>query len=537
MIPNCSRTLQIFPCVILFITLQLFNQIQLSAQSRNGLPTGIDKYINTVIKTFEVPGMSVAIVKDGKVVLAKGYGLKRIGSTDPVDAHTLFSIASNTKAFTATALAILVEEGKLKWEDHVIDYLPWFEMADSYVTSHLTIRDLLVHQSGLTPYAGDLMLFPPSSFSRKEILEKLPKIPLKYDFRTTYGYDNILYLAAGEIVAAISHMTWEEFIKTRIFDKVGMPESVSRYSQFKTKSNISAAHDRINGKVQALEDYMDMNIGDASDPAGGILSNANDIANWMITQLDSGLTPSKQRLYKPASTKELWKIVRPIPISKVSEGLKPAQMDFFGYALGVRSYNYQKYKVVGHGGKLDGFVSQIAMVPELNLGIAVLTNQESGAAYWSVIYHVLDYYMKNKAFDWIKGYKEEQDKGFRKLKTDQEKKIVKIDSGALRSIPTKKLAGKYKDDLYGEVNFTETPEGMTMEFKQLPYFTADLKYFQYNTFYATFRKKSLKADAYVTFSLNPDGTVDQVKMEILDPDSDLTFDDVLLKPAPPEKKQ
>jgi CubicO group peptidase (beta-lactamase class C family) len=501
------------------------------AQDRSGLQPGLDKYINNVLKTFEVPGMSVAIVKDGKTVLATGYGVKKLGNPDPVDGQTLFSIASNSKAFTATALAILVEDGKLKWDDQVIEYLPWFKMADSYVTSHLTIRDLLVHQSGLTPYAGDLMLFPPSSFTRREILSKLPKIPLKYEFRTTYGYDNILYLAAGEIISSVSHMEWEDFIKKRIFDKVGMPGSLSRYSQFKNKKNVAAAHDRIDGKVQVLEDYMDMNIGDASDPAGGILSNAKDMSNWMITQLDSGRTPSKQVLYKPASTKELWKLVRPIPIGKIADQLKPAQMDFFGYALGIRTYNYQKYKVVGHGGKLDGFVSQIAMVPELNLGIAIFTNQESTAAYWSVIYHVLDYYMKNKPFDWVKGYKEEQDKGLAKLKTAQEKNTVKQDSGASFKVPLNKLAGKYKDEVYGEVEFTKTAEGLKMDFKELPFFTADLKYFQYNTFYATFRKKNLKTNAYVTFALNPDGTVDQVKMEVLDPDSDITFNDVLLKPV------
>ena len=500
-------------------------------QQRSSLPPGLDKYIERVIKTFDVPGVSISIVKDGKVLLAKGYGVKKLGSNDPVDSGTLFAIASNSKAFTATALAILVEEGKMKWDDRVIQYLPWFQMADSYVTSHLTIRDLLVHQSGLLGYSGDIMLFPPSSYSRREILEKLPKLPLAYDFRTTYAYDNILYLAAGEIIKSISGQEWEDFIKTRIFDKVGMPGSVSRYSQFGSMPNISSAHDRLNGELHLVDRYMELNIGDASNPAGGILSNANDISNWMITQLDSGRTPAQGLLFKPATTKELWKMVRPIPVSKIPAGFEPAQMDFWGYALGFRTYNYQKYKVVGHGGKLNGFVSQVAMVPDLKLGITVLTNQESTAAYWAIIYHVLDYYEKNKPHDWLKAYQDEQTKNRAKEKEQLQKNTVKADSLGKFNQPLSKFTGNYHDNIYGDVTLTASGNDMVMEFKQLPHLTSDLKYFQYNTFIATFRNKSLKADSYVTFSLNPDGTAEQVKLKIIDPDSDLTFYDVVLKPV------
>ena len=510
----------IFPLVLFSLT----------TFAQSDLPPGLDQYIDKVLKTFEVPGLSVSIVKDGKVLLAKGYGVKKMGTDNKVDGNTLFSIASNSKAFTATALAILVEEGKLKWDDRVIQHLPWFKMADNYITTNLTVRDLLVHQSGLLAYSGDLMLFPPSTFSRREILEKVQKLPLAYDFRSTYAYDNILYLACGEIVKALSGQDWEEFVKSRIFDKVGMPGSVSRYSEFSSKPNISYAHNRINGKVTFVDDYLKQNTGDASNPAGGILSNANDIANWMITQLDSGRTPTGQQLFKPATTRQLWNLIRPIPISKVSPGLKPAQMNFWGYAAGFRAYNYQKHKVVGHGGKLAGFVSQLAMVPDLNLGITVFTNQESTGAYWSIIYHVLDYYAKNEKYDWIKAWKDEQDQSFATLKESQQKSLVPAVAGGAFNLPLGNLAGNYRDALYGDVTLTPSGDGMTMEFKNLPYFNGTLKYYQYNTFISTLKNRSLKGDAYVTFSLNPDGTVDQVKMKIIDPDSDHTYQDVLLKP-------
>jgi len=514
-----------------FLSILILGTLVEAKAQRNDLPPALDQYIETVLKTFEVPGISVSIVKDGKILLSKGYGIKKLGEKDLVDANTLFSIASNSKAFTATALAMLVEEGKLRWDDRVIDHLPWFKMADSYITTNLTVRDLLVHHSGLQAYSGDLMLFPPSTFSRREILEKLRKLPLVHDFRTTYAYDNILYLAAGEVIKVLSGQEWEDFIKTKIFDKVGMKGSVSRYSEFGAKSNISAAHDRIKGSVNIVDSYLEQNIGDASNPAGGILSNAIDMSNWMITQLDSGRTPTKEKLFSPASTLQLWKVIRPIPVTKVSDGLKPAQMDFFGYALGFRSYNYQKYKVVGHGGKLGGFVSQVAMVPDLKLGITILTNQESTAAYWSIIYHVLDFYEKNQKFDWIKAYSDEQLSAAAKLIESQSKNLVNSDPVGKYDLSIPKLVGKYQDAVYGDVSLSPSPAGLMMEFKQLPHLNAELKYFQYNTFIATLKNKSLKADSYVTFAFNADGSVDQVKLKIIDPDSDLTFHDVLLKPV------
>jgi CubicO group peptidase (beta-lactamase class C family) len=522
-------------CQLFFCTLFFFLSFKTAfAQSKQAskLPPGLDNYINEVLKTFEVPGISVAIVQNGKVLLAKGYGVKKLGETNPVDAHSLFSIASNSKAFTATALAILVEEGKLKWDDPVIDHLPWFRMSDWYVTTHLTVRDLLVHYSGLPAYVGDLMLFPPSAYSRKEIISKLKSIPLTHNFRSVYAYDNILYLAAGEIIAAVSGTSWEDFVKTRIFDKLGMSESLSRFSDVKKAVNVSSSHKRLNGKIQPEDNFANLNIGDSGDPVGGIMTNASDMAKWLITQLDSGRTPDHRgKIFNPSTTNQLWKIVTPMPIAKQPAELKPAQMDFYGYALGFRAYNYNKYKVVGHGGKLGGFVSQIAMVPALNLGISVFTNQESSEAYWSIIYYIMDYYMQNKPIDWLAGYKKQFDNNLKNLLKEQNKSIIKPDTNAKASLPLEKYAGNYNDAVYGDASITNDASGMVLQFTQLPQLTADLSYFQYNTFIARFRNKALKADAYVTFSLNPDGSITQIKLKIIDPDSDLDFNDILLKLA------
>lgn len=499
------------------------------AQNGDDLPPKLDEYITKVLQTFKVPGMSVSIVKDGKVLLAKGFGVKKFGEQAPVDEHTLFSIASNSKAFTATALALLVEDGKLKWDDPVINYLPWFRMSDPYVTMHLTVRDLLVHHSGIGAYSGDYLIFPPSTYTRKEIVSKVARLPMAHDFRTTYAYDNILYLAAGEVISAVSNMEWEDFVKTRILDKIGMNETTTRFSQMKSQPNVSSAHIRYKDTVRVLEHYSEQAIGDAGDPAGGIASNATDIAEWMITQLDSGKTQQKIQLFKPTTTKELWKIVRPIPIEKISPEIAPAQMDFWGYALGFRSYNYQRHKIVGHGGKLDGFVSQVVMIPDLKMGITVLTNQESTGAYWSVIYHVLDYYMHNKSFDWIAGYKKMMDSSIAKSKSGQIPVILPDESTVKPPLPDEKYEGTYRDAVYGDLSITKESTGLVLRFTHTPQFTADLKYFQHDTFVAKFRNPDLRSDSYVTFALNPDGSIDQVKLKIIDPDSDSNFNDLLFK--------
>jgi CubicO group peptidase (beta-lactamase class C family) len=519
-----------------YLLLLLFCSSLLNAQQKAAaIPPGLDQYIEKVLKTFNVPGVSVSIVKDGQVLMSKGYGVKKMGTNEKVDENTLFLIASNTKAFTATALAILVEEGKLKWNDKVIDHLPWFRMSDDYITTHLTIRDLLVHHSGLPAYAGDALLFPPSTYSRKEILRKLPVLPIVHDFRTTYAYDNILYLAAGEVIVAASGMSWEDFIRLRILDKLGMSRTLSRFSELKEKSNVSASHARSADQVRVANMFMDQNIGDAGNPAGGIVSTAADMARWLITQLDSGRIAGKAPLFKPTTTVELWKVVRPIPVTKVPDYLKPLQSDYFGYALGFRTYNYKQYKVIGHGGALKGFVSQIAMVPDLNLGITVLTNQSNTAAYWAIIYQILDYYMQFKPFDWIAAHKRQQDSALVSTREARRKFVYKADSLSKPSLPIEKYTGVYEDKLLGEIVIAKEDAGMVMRFSNSFQFVADLEHFQYNTFLAKFRDREFSAIAYLNFNIGATGTIESARLQVLDPGSQIDFDDMELKPVQRKK--
>ena len=248
-------------------------------------PPDLDAHTARVLKEFEVPGLAIAIVKDGKVVLTKGYGVRKLGDPTPVDEHTLFGIASNTKAFTGAALAILVDEGKLSWDDPVTKHLPQFQMYDPYVTREMTIRDLLTHRSGLGLGAGDLMFWPQTTFTRDEIVHNLRYIKPASSFRSRYAYDNILYLVAGQIIPAITGKSWDDFVKERIFVPLGMTESNTSAKAIKPGVNAVSPHTKIEGKLTPIP-FNDL---DNTAPAGAINSNVVDMAKWVVVQLDKGL--------------------------------------------------------------------------------------------------------------------------------------------------------------------------------------------------------------------------------------------------------
>ena len=483
--------------LLLFLFAMFAMSGQLWAQAK--LPTGFDAYVSKVLSTFRVPGMSIAVVKDGKVLLARGYGVKESGRPDPVDDRTLFPIASNSKAFTAAALQMLVEDRKLTWEDPVVTHLPWFRMMDPWVTSQITVRDILVHNSGIAAYGADILNFPPTDYTRKQILEKVRQLPLTHSFRSHYAYDNILYLAAGEIVRTVSGMEWEDFIRTRILQPIGMTGTISRFSLLPGETNRASGHGILEGKLAVYDQALQQDIGDAGDPAGGIASNATDMAKWLMAQLDSGRASNGTRLWSSKGTEELWKVVTPIPVSKTPEWLAPAQNDFQGYALGLRAYNYGAYKIVGHGGKLDGFVSQVTMVPSLRLGIAVLTNQESTGAYWSVIHTLLDHFLQNKPFDWAQGFLRSQDSAVARMDRGRQANLsVAPATKAPASLPATEYAGTYRDTLYGDVQVRLEEKGPVLYFMHSKQLVADLEHAHHDVYVAHFRNRSLKADAWTT---------------------------------------
>ena len=512
-----------------FLYLLLLGITPLQAQQP---PPGFDAHIQRVMQTFTVPGLSVAIVRDGKVMLAKGYGVRRMGERTPVDARTRFGIASNTKLFTATALALLVEEGKVEWDKPVIDYLPAFAMSDPYVTRELTVRDLLVHRSGLGLGAGDLLWWPPSTYNRKEIARRIRYIPLATSFRSAYAYDNVLYLVAGELIEAVSGKSWEEFVRTRILAKVGMNDSDVRHSGATAGGNVAGTHAEVNDTVRPVAPFAS----DNTNPAGGIMSGAGDMAKWMIVQLDSGRVSHGSRLFTPASTRQLWREVTPTPIGNLPPGmsaLSHLQARMSGYALGLSVRDYRGRILLQHTGGLPGYLSKVAMIPELRLGVAVLTNQESGAAFESIVYHVLDYYLDLKPPDYPAAFKALNEQNRTKLQAAEAKASAVRDSLSGPSLPLAQYAGTYRDPWYGEVVIAREGRGLAIRFKHTPSLVGDLLHWQHDTFLARWRDRELRADAYATFSLKPDGTVEQLRMVPASEAVDFSFDfqDLILKPV------
>ncbi len=492
-------------------------------------PPGFDGYVAQVLETFSVPGVGVAIVKDGRVVLARGYGVRRLGSPVPVDAQTQFGIASNSKLFTATSIAMLVEAGKLEWDAPVIRYLPWFAMYDPYVTRELTVRDLLVHRSGLGLGAGDLLWWPPSTYDRKEIARRLRYIKPATSFRSAYAYDNVLYLVAGELIEAVSGQTWEEFVRTRILQRVGMVHTDVNHSAAGKPGNVAVPHAEVNDTVRPVAPFLS----DNTNPAGGIVSGAEDMAKWLLVQLDSGRVADGTPLFTPASTRQLWREVTPEPIGDLPPELAHIRPNFYGYALGLEARDYRGKLLLTHTGGLPGYVSRVAMIPELRLGVVVLTNQESGMAFNSIVYRVLDHYLGAKPFDYVGATRRLLEQNRAKLAAQKAAAAARRDSMAGPSLSLARYAGTYRDAWYGDVAITEENGRLVIRMTRTPSMVGDLEHWQHDTFVARWRDRELRADAYVTFALNPDGTIDQVKMAPASPDVDFSFDfqDLRLEPV------
>jgi CubicO group peptidase (beta-lactamase class C family) len=502
----------------------------LAAQAKPAAPPpNFDAYVAAVMKQFEVPGMGIAIVKDGQVVLARGYGVKRLGSPDKVDADTRFGIASNTKAFTALALGMLVEEGKLEWDAPVVNYLPQFMMWDPWVTRQITVRDILVHRSGLGLGAGDLLWWPPTTYTPPEIMRRLRYIEPATSFRSAYAYDNVLYLVAGQLIQAVSGQSWSDFVTTRIIRPVGMKEATTTHAAASdVGGNVASTHARVDGVVQVVKPFSDPN----TDPAGGINAGANDMARWMIAQMDSGRVGDKH-LWKPSTTRAQWSLVTPLPTGPAPKELAPYTANFQGYGLGFFLRDYRGQKMVTHTGGLPGYVSLLMMLPNQKVGVVVLTNQESGAAFQSIGLHVLDYYLNATPFDWLAGYTARMARADSINAAENKATAAARDSASRPSLPLASYAATYEDPWYGTVTVSLQGGGLVMTFDRTPSLVGDMVHWQYDTWLVKWRDRELRADAFVTFTLDEAGKVAGATMKPASPEVDFSFDfqDLHLRPV------
>jgi CubicO group peptidase (beta-lactamase class C family) len=514
-----------------FLVLLIIVGGRAAAQTKPAAPPDLDAYVARAMTTFQVPGLALTVVKDGQVVVAKGFGVKKLGDPAPVDARTLFGIGSNTKLFTATALGLLVEEGKIDWDAPVVRYLPAFQMWDPYVTRELTVRDLLVHRSGLGLGAGDLLWWPASTYDRKEIARRLRFIQPATSFRSAYAYDNVLYLVAGEVIEAVSGQSWEDFVSSRILAKVGMTGSNVRHSAAVATGNIATPHAEVQGVVRPIKPFDS----DNTNAAGGVNSSAEDMAKWLLVQLAHGKLANGSRLFSEATWQQLTTIVTPMPSGNPPPELAALRANFRGYALGLDVRDYRGRKLLNHTGGLPGYVSRVLMIPDLGVGIAVFTNQESGEAFESIAYRIADHYLNAPATDWIDVFGTVSSRQRPMLATTETKSAEARNAASRPSLPLAKYAGTYGDAWYGDITIAQEGNKLVMRFSHTPALVGDLEHWQYDTFAVRWRDRELRADAFVTFALNSDGTIDSAKMKAISPATDFSFDfqDLLLKPKTP----
>jgi len=495
-----------------------------------------DADVTRVMKLFDVPGIAIAVVKDGKVLVAEGYGVRELGQPARVDAKTLFEVASNSKAFTAAALAMLVDEGKLAWDDPVTKHLPDFQMYDAYVTHEMTVRDLLTHRSGLGLGAGDLLWWPTTNFSTDEIIQKLRYIPPATSFRSSYAYDNLLYIVAGKIVAAKSGKTWGETIRERILTPVGMAGTVTSVAEEAGNPDVAHAHSKINDRIASVKAMPVPNaVG-----AVGINTNAEDMARWMRVLLDGGRVGTdadgrEVRLFSAKQARELWTAQTPIRIGEPDARLAATKPSFSAYGLGFQLRDYDGKLVAMHSGALQGFYSKVILVPEAKLGIAILTNAESGGSLNALQYRLLDKYLGSHVAgpDPIGAVAAvEQDSHAKELA-----RLNKSSAGRVaKSMPSLALAGydgDYQDPWYGLATIRHVGAKQILTFARTPDLSGELTHYQHDTFIVRWKERNFNADAYVTFSLNPDGSIERMKMQPISTETDFSYDfqDLNFKPV------
>jgi CubicO group peptidase (beta-lactamase class C family) len=494
--------------------------------------------VRRALKTFDVPGMAIAIVVNGEVLSARGYGVRKLGEPTPVDGKTLFEVASNSKAFTAATLAMLVDEGKLAWDDPVTKHLPGFQMYDSYVTGQMTVRDLLTHRSGLGLGAGDLLWWPSTNFSTDEIISRLRYVKPATSFRASYAYDNLLYIVAGKIIAEKTGKPWGEAVQERILTPLGMSGTKTSVTDMLATSDYSAPHSKIRDKISVVKPMPVPNaVG-----AVGINTNAEDIGRWMSLLLNQGKMADGKQLFSSKQAAELWSEQTPMRIRDPKPALAATKPNFMAYGLGFQLRDYKGYKIAMHGGALQGFYSTVLMVPEKKFGIAILTNAENSAAMASLYYTMLDQVLDAPTkTDWIKVYAEQEAAMHKEELERQGKEHTARAAASKPSLPLASYDGEYEDAWYGKASIREEGGKRIMRFERTPDLSGELEHFQHDTFIVRWKERNFNADAYVTFALNPDGSIERMKMAPISTETDFSYDfrDLSFTPVKPpvaEKK-
>ena len=467
--------------------------------------------------SWDVPGMAIAIVKDGELVLSSGYGYLEEGKSQKVNDQTLFAIASNTKAFVSVALGMLVEEGRIQWDDPVRRYLPEFEMPDPCVSSLLTIKDLLCHRSGLGTFSGDVIWYK-SDYSAAEIVRRIAEVPVAFGFRDGYGYSNLMFITAGEVIRAVTGQSWAKFLENRLFDPLGMSRTLTSVSELDGVTNVAQPHKPFNGENVPIPWANWDNMG----AAGGIISSVSDLSKWLVLQLNGGIAGSDT--FFSNSTQELfWTPHNSFPVSKGARAFFPGRQ-FSGYGLGWSLNDYQNRLVVSHGGGYDGMYSRVLLVPEEQLGIAILTNSMKGIATW-LGYHILDQYFENEVRDWM-DYGLQRQKQSDMRRTEEVQSLVDARAeGTTPDFSPGDCVGKYVCEMYGPIMIEQSSGTLRLSFPHAPELNASLTHWHYNTYKIEWDQPHAWFDfGTLQFVVDNHGEIQELQFDV--PNEDIFFNEI-----------
>lgn len=503
-------------------------------------PAGFDKRVDEILKASGVPGIGIAIVEQGQPAFAKGYGVRKLGAPETVNADTIFPTGSTGKAMTSAALAVLVDRGRIGWDDKVIDHLRDFQMYDAWVTREMTIRDLLVHRSGLGLGAGDLLFVPDSTLDRAESVRRLRYIKPATSFRSGYAYDNVLYMVAGQLIEAVTGQTWEKFTQENVLNAAGMKNSVTDDDDRFKYANRAQPHARTDGAMRGIGTQAVLNeregLGRNAAPAGGISVSPADMAKWLQVQLAHGALPDgKGRVFSEAASTQMWLPQVLTPISQMPEPIAGTTPQFQSYALGWDVRDYKGHKIVWHGGAVFGYKAIVVLVPEKNVGFSVLINSEDGAVLQGLLYELLDHYLGLPKKDWFQAFTTFRDARVNAAQA-QLTQATASPAKVGPALPIERYAGKYRDPWYGEIDLKVENGKLVLDFHNAPGMVSELEPFQYETFRTKWRDRTIE-DAYVTFGLTAEGAIERITMKPISPLADFSYDyqDLLFTPVPAKK--
>ena len=497
--------------IFIGFTSAMLGQVKVSGSQINK----IDKHLDQQLEDWNIPGIAVAIVRADEVLLSEGYGVKSIITNDPVDEKSLFAVASNTKAFTAMAIGMLVEEGKLSWDDPVQQHLPYFELYDPYVSSNMTVRDLLCHRSGLATFSGDLIWYG-SNYGREEVIKRAKHLEPKHGFRGSYGYQNIMFIAAGEIVSKVSGMTWDEFIDQLFFTPLDMEMSNTSVDSFTPESNKVMPHNEKKGKNKEIAWVNWDNIGGA----GAINSSASEMAHWLQLQLGNGVYKG-DTLFSAKTQKETWTIHTPKMVSNWQSNMLPSKT-INGYGLGWDIFNYRGKRIVTHGGGYDGMISQTVIIPEEDLAFVVLTNNINYLPF-ALTYELTDMLLGEKDVTKINAtlleYKKADQAAEAEQEAEAEAKRIKDTKPSLELVA---YEGTYGGDMYGNCEVRVVGDQLAFQFEPTPLFRGTLRHWHFDTFQLNWGSQMMLPSGTAQFIISTNGKVEEMRIVVDNPDFDFT---------------